>query len=79
MPHRKFKPNNIVKSLSGGPEMRVIKYYRDHSASMVSAVGRINDAPSEETTLVICQWFDVQNFKHWDKFEENTLELAAAK
>ena len=78
MPNRKFKPTDIVQSLPGGQEMTVVKYYTDHSASMVSAMRRINHAPPEETPFVICKWFDVKDIKHWDKFEETTLELVKA-
>lgn len=62
----KFKRNDVVRSITGGPTMTVIEYY-------------VEDAEGKhpkETSLVKCQWFDTQDKLRTEKFEEDTLQFA---
>ena len=76
----KFKVNDIVKLISGGPGMTVTRYITKSPDSLVSYIKRrngISQSATEKTEFLslACSWFEgeVQKF---GEFEEEKLELA---
>jgi uncharacterized protein YodC (DUF2158 family) len=64
MEYRKFKPGDRVRKKSGGPVMEVVKYAMEHEA-LVGDVQSIHD--------VLCVWFDENEERHKDVFDQRTL------
>jgi uncharacterized protein YodC (DUF2158 family) len=63
---KKYKKGDKVKLKSGGPTMTVEEY----KTSISQELKRV-----ESDTSVMCSWFDKNDIRHYEQFEQDTLEL----
>lgn len=63
---KKFKQGDKVRLKSGVPTMIVEKY----KSSINDNLKRV-----ESDTSVMCSWFDNNNIRHYEEFEQDTLDL----
>ena len=63
---KKFKTGEKVKLKSGGPTMTVQEY----KTSISQELKRV-----ESDAAVMCSWFDKNDIRHCERFEQDTLDL----
>ena len=59
---QKFKVNDIVRLISGGPNMTVTGYHVRNTGAIINVIkkhsGMKPDKPEIETQTVVCTWFE---------------------